>query len=162
MSVLSPGETSSTTSSSTSPGPSYSNANMSSLSTGPSDIAHDRHQSPIQPILHSFPLSQVKGQKHSFNYSWYKTYPFLEYSVKEDAVYCFPYRLFPSPTYKAETTFTEKGLRNWKEFRSKVHVDKHMSSEAHKLSLTLWCGYQQTRLVGDQLDTERRKIVQDN
>lgn len=40
-----------------------------------------------------------------------------------------------------------------------------MSSEAHKLSLTLWCGYQQTKVhgtVGDQLDTERKKIVKDN
>ena len=159
-SILPPEEPCATSTPRTSPGPSFSNTStMSSLSTTPSDIAHDRQQNPVQPVLSSFPLTQVKGQKRSFNSSCYKTYPFLEYSVKEDAVYYFPCCLFPSPTHKAETTFIEKGLHNWKKFRSKV--DKHMSSEAHKLSLSLWCGYQQTRLygtVGDQLDTERRKI----
>ena len=84
---------------------------------------------PVKLVLSSSPLTQVRGQKRSFNYSWYKSYPSLEYSVKEDAVYCFPGRLFPSPTHKAETTFTEKGLHNWKKFISKV--DKHMSSVAH-------------------------------
>ena len=132
--ILSPGEPHTTSTPRTSPGPSSSNASMSSLSTGPSDIAHDQNQSPVQPVLRSFPPTQVKGQKRSFNSSWYKTYPFLEYSVQEDAVYCFPCRLFPSPSSKAEMTFTEKDLRNWKKFRSKV--DKHMSSEAHKLSVS--------------------------
>ena len=105
----------------------------------------------------------MKGQQRSFNSRWYTDYTFIEYSVQNDAVYCFPCRFFPSSSHKAEVTFTVKGMRDWKKIRSKLQ--KHSNSDCHKHSMTLWVGYKQARIhgtVGDQLSSERAKTIQEN
>ena len=105
----------------------------------------------------------MKDQQRSFNSRWYATYPFLEYSIQNDAVYCFRCRLFRSSSHKYETTFTIKGMRDWKKIKSKL--EKHNSSEAHKHSMTLWAGYKQARVHGtvcDQLNSSRARVVQEN
>lgn len=70
----------------------------------PPDLAHEK--SGIQPKLSSYPRTQQKDQFQSFNSRWYNDYPFLEYSVQRDAIFCFSCRLFPSSSHKAESTFT--------------------------------------------------------
>lgn len=105
----------------------------------------------------------MKGQQRSFNSRWYADYPFIEYSVQNDAVYCFPCRFFPSSSHKAETTFTVKGMRDWKKIRCKL--EKHSHSDCHKHSMSLWAGYKQARIhgsVSDHLSSERAKTIQEN
>ena len=42
----------------------------------------------------SFPKKDMIGKMHSFQTSWYKEFPFIEYSKNNDAVYCFCYAIF--------------------------------------------------------------------
>ena len=55
----------------------------------PADIAQGENQCPVQPKLRTYPLSMMRDQQRSFNSRWYADFPF-EYSVQNDAVYCFP------------------------------------------------------------------------
>ena len=92
-------------------------------------------------------------QQRSFNLWWYDTYPFVEYSIQKDAIFCFACRLFPLSSHKAEEVFTVQGFRDWKKVRSKL--EKHGT---HKNSLALWTGYIQAKhhgTVGDVLNSER-------
>lgn len=126
----------------------------------PADIAQGENQCPVQLKLRMYPLSMMKDHQRSFNSRWYTDYPFIEYSVQNDTVYCFPCRFFPSLSHKAETTFTVKGMRDWKKIRS-----KHSHSDCHKHSMSIWVGYKQARIhgsVSDQLSSERAKTIQEN
>lgn len=56
-----------------------------------------------------------KTNQRSFQFSWIKKYPWIEYSVKRDAVFCYPCRQFPttSTSKNPDATFTVSGFRNW-------------------------------------------------
>jgi hypothetical protein len=72
--------------SSSSPETSIDSANLSTnVSQAPNDISHTATDKPSQPILSSFP----KTNNRSFQSTWYKGYPWLEYSVASDSCYCF-------------------------------------------------------------------------
>ena len=55
------------------------------------------HIGPCQPKLSSYPKnsgSTKKGKKSSFSPTWYKEYPYLEYSVSSDKAYCYVCKMF--------------------------------------------------------------------
>ena len=52
---------------------------------------------PAQPRLSSYPKSKFGSQKRSFQAAYYSSFPFLEYSVQKDSVFCFSCRHFPTP-----------------------------------------------------------------
>ncbi|KAH1073882.1 hypothetical protein J1N35_026210 [Gossypium stocksii] len=71
---------------------------------------------PYQPILLEYPASNSKKHPRYFQPSWFKKFPWLEYSPSKDAVFCLPCFLFnsnPSSRF-GSTTFTHNGFRNWK------------------------------------------------
>ncbi|XP_050064963.1 uncharacterized protein LOC126553894 [Aphis gossypii] len=49
---------------------------------------------PYQPVNINFPRSTFDNRYRSFQKSWYQLYPWLEYSPKTDAAYCFACRMF--------------------------------------------------------------------
>ena len=49
---------------------------------------------PTQPHLTSYPKTDLGSQKRSFNSTYFKSFPFLEYSIQRDAIYCFACRHF--------------------------------------------------------------------
>lgn len=53
---------------------------------------------PFQPILNVFPKSKFGSKQRSFQQSWYKLFPWLEYSPKENLAFCFPCRMFSGVT----------------------------------------------------------------
>jgi hypothetical protein len=57
-----------------------------------------------------YPLSGQEDRPRRFQAHWYKSFPWLEYSPEEDAVFCFPCYLFS----KKFSPFTSNGFRNWK------------------------------------------------
>ena len=59
-------------------------------------IASETHDcGPRQPRLHRFPVRDPKSKKtKSFQASWYNRLDWLEYSVAEDAAFCYPCRKF--------------------------------------------------------------------
>jgi hypothetical protein len=79
--------------SSSSPKTSIDSTNLSkNVSQAPNDISQTATDKPSQPILSSFP----KTNNRAFQSTWYKEYPWLEYSVASDSCYCFVCRHYSS------------------------------------------------------------------
>ena len=49
---------------------------------------------PCQPIGHTYPRRKISGRYRSFHEKWYTNFPWLEYSIKNDAAFCFYCYLF--------------------------------------------------------------------
>ena len=62
--------------------------------TLPNDIAVTSKSSPVQPTGVRFPDTSFSGKKRSFNPLWYQKHKWIEYSIKNDAIFCFPCRFF--------------------------------------------------------------------
>ncbi|XP_016200311.1 uncharacterized protein LOC107641330 [Arachis ipaensis] len=95
---------------------------------------------PNQPILDNYPFSGDKSHRR-FQASWFKLFPsLLEYSIEDDAIYCFPCFLFAKePSINTgSNAFIENGFRNWKKVNSKKecallnHIGKDPNSFHHK------------------------------
>lgn len=65
-------------------------------------------------------------------------YPWLEYSPKKDATYCFPCRMFSKSVGlnagQFEKVFSKTGFSNWKAAKGKFNV--HQGSNYHLYSTT--------------------------
>ncbi|XP_025702547.1 uncharacterized protein [Arachis hypogaea] len=75
---------------------------------------------PNQPILDNYPFSGDKSHRR-FQASWFKLFSsWLEYSIEDDAIYCFPCFLFAKePSINTgSNAFIENGFRNWKKVNS--------------------------------------------
>lgn len=84
---------------------------------------------PYQPKLPEYPRSE-SGKKHRrFQFTWFKRFPWLEYSPSKDAVFCFPCYLFEL-SESQQSTFTIGGFRSWKRVNdgSKCAFLSHMGS----------------------------------
>ena len=88
----------------------------------------------------------ISGKLRGFSSQWYAPYPFMEYSVQADAIYCFACRLFPPPRGRTEEGFIKTGFKNWKKIGERLQ--KHAQSEHHKHSMTIWAAYKQTKSHG--------------
>jgi len=80
---------------------------------------------PFQPTLSMFPKSGPESHKRSFQASWFRLYPWIEYSKTLDATFCFPCFLFNKPSglgYYGQQAFTIDGFRNWKKVGGKKCV----------------------------------------
>ncbi|XP_052117551.1 uncharacterized protein LOC127747554 [Arachis duranensis] len=95
---------------------------------------------PNQPILDNYPFFGDKSHRH-FQASWFKLFPsWLEYSIEDDAIYCFPCFLFAKkPSINTgSNAFIENGFRNWKKVNSGKecallnHIGKGPNSFHHK------------------------------
>lgn len=51
------------------------------------DLSLNYDQLPVQPNI-VFPYKTMGKNKRSFNNTWYKQYPWIEYSIKFDEIYC--------------------------------------------------------------------------
>lgn len=109
----------------------------------PSHVAWSRDDKPVQPQLKNFQKTRVGDRNRSFALHWYQSYPFIEYSIQRDAVYCFSCRQFPSSSGYADTTFTTGGCNKWKKIGEKLK--RHAESNAHEESMTKWMSYKQTK-----------------
>ena len=68
----------------------------SQSSSLPEDIAKTRNEKPAQAEGMMYPIHTSGTVKRSFQPSWYRSYPWIEYSVVRDSVYCFPCCFFGS------------------------------------------------------------------
>ena len=119
--------------------------------TAPNDLAPTPAFPPVQPTNIKYPSTVISGKSRSFNPKWYTLYPWLEYSVQQDACFCYSCRLFGTGT-KGERTFTVSGFKDWKHATGKGGVlSKHNSSCAHKQSDIAWNQY--------KINTRRKTTV---
>ena len=109
-------------------------------------------------------------QSCRFLLTYYSDFPFIEYSVSRDAIFCFPCRMFQSDCGKAERSFTvtgvpsgcEKGsFRNWKKIVEKLN--RHASEcSIHLTAIEKWNSWKQSQSKGDiitQLQTHTNEVV---
>ncbi|KAJ9544759.1 hypothetical protein OSB04_024466 [Centaurea solstitialis] len=123
---------------------------------------------PLQPTLSMFPKSGPETHKRSFQASWFKLYPWIEYSKTLDAAFCFPCFLFNKPSgpgYYGQKAFTIDGFRNWKKVGGKKCVLlTHMGTECtsfHNVAQKGWDDLvneaQDIRNIYEKFTTEERE-----
>ena len=133
------------------------------IATSPNDIANTRDCEPVRPMLKQFLKRMISGKLRSFSSQWYAPYPFVEYSIQMDAVFCYACRLFPPVLVCTEKEFVKTGFRNWKKIGEKLQ--KHAQSEFHKHSIAMWGAYKQVKAHGsiaEQLDSQLSATIQSN
>jgi hypothetical protein len=60
---------------------------------------------------------------HKFSVKWYKNNDWLEYSVADDAVFCYVCYLFKDEDCAGGEAFVNQGFRSWNtKYRLKMHV----------------------------------------
>lgn len=118
---------------------------------------------PIRPKLASYPMTKFGKQNRSFSKSFYEKYDWLEYSIKQDAVFCFLCRNFGMNSSYEEEVFTKTGFKNWKHITEKLH--KHASCVTHNTCLEKSRMSEQTATTGSvmtQLSTAHQQEVMTN
>ena len=102
----------------------------------PSDL---NVNAPSQPILGSYPKRAFGATFRSFIPAWYHSRPWLEYSVRRDACFCFPCRKYGSSANERDVVFTLTGFNNWKAALERDKgLKRHVSSYNHVHSSTTW------------------------
>ena len=121
---------------------------------------------PKQVVLEKYPLKAFIAQRRSFSSSWYKDRPWLEYSVNQDAAFCFTCRKYTKACFNyTEAVFISKGYYDWKHATcTSKGFDKHASSKEHLMCDAMWreCANRiksgtkiSTLLISDQLARNR-------
>ncbi|CAF2082966.1 unnamed protein product [Rotaria magnacalcarata] len=77
----------------------------------PNDISKSCNDAPVQKKLATYPANQ---QNRSFQSTWFNDRIWLEYSVQNDASYCYYCRHFSSKQLNADDSFTTVGFNSWK------------------------------------------------
>ncbi len=94
-------------------------------------------------------------------------YEWLEYSVANNAVYCYACRFFAHGNSKADDRFLRTGYSDWKHISEKGGaLDKHHSSKNHQTALLNWSTYKDSISSGTsvacQLDSARKEQIRKN
>ena len=87
---------------------------------------------PNQPILQSYPFTKVASKYRKFNIQWYKSYPWIEYSINEDQVTCFACSEFGR-------TDSKKCI-----FKQRSHLEylkSHSETKDHMDCMTKWLNH---------------------
>ena len=137
----------------------------------PDDIAVSPQHSPVQLVSIVFPVSSFSGKERSFNPAWFRSYKWLEYSVKCNACFCYPCRLFGSSgggsSSRPVQVFTMTGFRDWKHATGKKgSLAVHDTCSSHRQAVVAWDMYIKTANTGltvaDQLGNQRAELVRKN
>jgi hypothetical protein len=96
---------------------------------------------PFKPIGHQSPKGKIGNRDSSCNLVWLYNHNWTEYSIKKDAIFCFPCYLFKDPQNKGKglAAFTVKGWRNWN--IGEPSLLKHFVSQAHKAANDKYIGF---------------------
>ena len=119
---------------------------------------------PYQPQLR-FPATLQGGKLCSFQATWYSQFPWLEYSPRLDAAFCFSCRLYAaSMPGCAEPAFVCNGMKNWRKALGKDgKLTGHAQSNVHKSTWVMWMeAKSQPCSVAARLDTAYQQQVKKN
>lgn len=86
-------------------------------------------------------ISFPKTNQRSFQPNWIQRFPWIEYSVERDAVFCYPCRQFPtsSKSHNRDATFAVHGFRNWPSaLQTKKGLARHEQSNYHISATASW------------------------
>lgn len=93
---------------------------------------------PYQPKLIEYPRTRYGSQTQyrRFQYTWFEKFPWLEYSLKKDSIFCFPCFIFENKA-PLHPTFTTDGFNCWKRVNDGprcpllIHVGGHTSPHSN-------------------------------
>ncbi|XP_034093508.1 zinc finger MYM-type protein 1-like [Gymnodraco acuticeps] len=131
---------------------------------GPHDISKCKGDAAVQPNLKTFPKTLHGAAKRSFHKEWYSSWPWLEYSLSQDAAYCFACRHFVSA--KASVFTAEHGYSNWKKATSKDSgFSVHARSDTHVNAMIAWTEYKSmagrnTTILGMMGDENQKQVTE--
>ena len=135
----------------------YCNSSSTDLSSSPSE-------KPSQPVLTKYPLKVQGSRQCCFSKDWYQVYPWIEYSVQQDAIYCQPCHFFGTCV---GSNFIQHGFSNWKKATGKTGaLLKHQKSSSHRSAMVafrqLQLATEHNASIADQVNSQRRQIVAGN
>ena len=123
----------------------------SASTVAPSDLGN-LTDGPSRPRLQTYPKN---SQSRRFQKQWYDEFPFIEYSVEQDAVYCFPCRTagLPNSSNHSNKILVEGGFKNWKNAKESFngHQDRN-KNPAHHSAVDALELHQQTQKFGHVID----------
>ncbi|KAK1171307.1 zinc finger MYM-type protein 1-like, partial [Acipenser oxyrinchus oxyrinchus] len=105
----------------------------------------DKDTGPRQVKLNSYPHESFGTQKRAFQHCWFEKYNWVEYSVRRNAAFCFPCRVF-GKNIKFDS-FVNNGCKNWK--KAVFIFGKHEMAQTHRDSVVAWQSYQATSNHGN-------------
>lgn len=130
------------------------------------NLGLSKYDSPAQPILSTFP--KTGGRKFSIHI--YEMYEWVEYSVKDDSIFCFSCRHFAANILLSGETvnkrmFLDEGCQNWKKIQEKLA--KHNGSARHVTSMVNWINLRQIEnntvdCIASVINSERNSEVLKN
>lgn len=102
-----------------------------------------------------------------FSSTWFTTFTWIEYSVSQDATFCFPCRFY-SNNYDDTNLFVNVGYKNWKNavYRSSG-LEKHSNLIEHKKCAVKWMSASkvdnnETSSVISQIKESHLRLVNEN
>ena len=144
-------------------------AEMSSNKSIPNDISASINEPPTQPQLGKY---LTNCQNRSFQYQWYRSRPWLEYSISNDSTYCYICRHFGSIfTNKSNRfqsdSFSTTGFNGWKRALEKNGgFQKHSSGQSHIQASANFDEYQSRIQSGtavlNVIDKSRVQLIRHN
>lgn len=106
------------------------------------DISQSRAVGPVQPNLAMFPRTPQGKKSRAFNSTWYKEYPWIEYSQSQNSAHCFVCRHFSLPSAPQSAFTSSSGFANWKKALYKDGgFAMHSKSEHHVNAMLAWSDY---------------------
>jgi len=99
------------------------------------DLSANPYNSPCQPVLTDYPATIIGNHKRKFNSSFFLAYPLLEFSIKQDSVFCFNCRHFSGSSPRlgeryGARAFIDVRFRKWKDISGLIR--QHESSDRHR------------------------------
>ncbi|CAF2704956.1 unnamed protein product [Rotaria sp. Silwood2] len=124
---------------------------------------------PFQPRI-DFPINEkLKSAKQTYKFvhSWYADFPFLEYSIAKDKVYCFVCRLFGDGAGSEQSELAWIiGTNRWNKMKSRGKEKKgklvlHFTSKSHNAALDRYNNFITNKNhVGLMLDSHKQQAEQ--
>ncbi|KAL5236941.1 hypothetical protein ACI65C_004351 [Semiaphis heraclei] len=123
------------------------------------DLSSTCDESAVQPVI-NFPRTVISGKHRCFQSSWYSKYPWLEYSITLNAVFCYYCRHFPphltvSQSHTEKDALINRGYSDWKNISNLTK--KHENTSSHKnavMKYNSWLSTKKTGSVSSQINQQ--------
>ena len=142
----------------------------SQVHCSPRDIAQTPAFSPARPTKVRYPYTRIGDKKRCFNPVWYSKHDWLEYSIEEDACFCYPCRLFGIGSCgmtRPEPVFVSKGFRDWKHAAgTSGALSRHANCHSHTQALITWQQHvlntKQGTTISGRMNADRPMMISNN
>ena len=104
--------------------------------TLPKDISATMDDLPAQPYCKSYPTTFIGSTGYQFESKWYKKYPWMEYSLQSNKVFCFPCRHFKVVVNMRNARYATTGFDAWN--NASYRLKSHAKAPTHQEACRQW------------------------